>query len=527
MLQSKMKDGKILYSFVSDATRNSPATGVKRIAKIVHNNNIPISWVVNQKTAQNLKDIFIEFIEKYNDDFIFKLQSENQLFDNRGMESKWLSFDKIDNFEKYLQLLNSQKANIEKILGIKHIRIAQLTTTNIKYIDALKSANFDAIWGVDFINDTNDQNNKKTMKYNKGAPFGIYNINNHYYIPENNKSSKKNEGMNYRNSMIALEKSFMDINKGFFSNKPQKYTSELLEICKEGICDQNNIGFLKNMIDQYVNNAKYNKIITMVHHQAAHEMEFTTTNNFIQLPAEIDDMAIVLDKTFKYIKKHDKINIVSLNEMVSLFKEDTSIINSPKYFYFTDKLIPNMKYHKKRWSKWNKRKHHYKKLKFAIKRAKNNANFIDIPEIYPQNGKNFPPVFVFQNNKTKIFFKIAAQNEENKEHKGNKITHVVFPLVHYLYTNNKIKEVKSNLEFLKQDVNIDENKLSIEFSIKTSKDYPWGIIIDKKINYVEFESKNDNTIEIFNKESIIGENFAFFYLHLTTGLNNFKITAKF
>ena len=90
-----------------------------------------------------------------------------------------------------------------------------------------------------------------------------------------------------------------------------------------------------------------------------------------------------------------------------------------------------------------------------------------------------------------------------------------------------VKKVNSKLKFLKQDVCIDENKLIIDFSINTSKDYPWGILIKKKVNSLEIKSKNDNLVKIFNEESFIGDNFAFLYLHLIAGINNIKIIIKF
>ncbi|MHA1820667.1 MAG: hypothetical protein ACTSU2_08600 [Promethearchaeota archaeon] len=361
------------YSYICDATINSPVSGIKRIHKISKRYRIPVTWVVNLRTSQLLKEILKDYVAE-GDSIIFKLQSPNYIYDNPGMELAHLNLHTLDSIEKYSSLIHEQIKGIKEVFGDIKINTAVLSIRNPFFIEALIKEGFDAVWGlnpnenyedptikhlssavknkklINFIEKYHNKMNKIGEIFDSGfAPSGSYITTSKgepdlsseeynikcYEMPRISQSAPYDNQANSQLSknIIFLELCSRDILRSYYSKKPTLFSLLSLEAQKSRLITGQNISYWKKIVDDHILNAYFNtnlksgsansnSIPYLINQfQAANEVEMTMANNSVRIPKEIEEFEIILDKFFSLIRDYKEKGLLT-PVVISNYVED-------------------------------------------------------------------------------------------------------------------------------------------------------------------------------------------------------------
>lgn len=501
------KEGFLSFSFVSDATVKSPASGIQLIHEITSKHQIPVNWVVNFRTCQIFSDLFDKYHKENGDELIFQIQSTDPIMDNPGMEDYRQDLENINKIDEYRKMIKNQKEIIQKIHPWAQLKIASLTILNNNFIEALKQEDFIGVWGIDW-------EKKKQNKYRiEGAPKGVYRIGESFNIPVPEKNF--DDVTNYdKYKLVAIEKTTKDLIKSLYSKKEGIYSFESLNIQKKGICSSENIGYWKRLLKQYENNLKYNPIIPIIQNQPAHELEFTMQNNSLRFPYQIKDATEMLDQFLNYIRSNNTIKILTLQGLAENYISLELPNGTPNYLKLDDIIIPYRKYQMMIRSRDFKKQYQYSKLKYIYHRFLGRKNEEEKPEKLPKNGKEFSSIFFFQDANTQLFFN---HNSIFKE--------INRPFKQYIFERNRI--ITQNMYPVIKDYIIKkfDNQWEYEFTISAPIQMPWGILLKGSFQELVVNHDIAKTSIMSNDKSKIFDDFAFVYLHLQKGISKFSISA--
>ncbi|MHA1342074.1 MAG: hypothetical protein ACTSRZ_19800 [Promethearchaeota archaeon] len=505
----------IYYIFVSDATTKSPTSGIKLINNISSEYNFPVNWIVNLKTAEIYKDFFEEFHAAKGDDLIFKLQAEDPVLENPGMEKYKPDFNNWNDVEKFRSLIKFQKKEIIKLFPWAKLNTAYLDIYSNAYLEALKQENFIGLYGIEWRID--NYFNKKL----RGIPLGIYRSSNFFYLP---KKTIDLDTQIRDLDFICIEKMSLDFNRVFHSRKDY-YGFNSLYLQKRRILTENNIRYWEKLVELYRKNSKNNNFSVISHFEPADQLEFTMKNNSYRFPYEIEEAKIILNKFLRFLAEQHDIAVSSISDVIESFHSNLEYNFGANHFIFDNFIIPNREYQLYIRTKEYRKFLYKNKIYYGIKKLLNKASSSDKPEILPKNGKNFPPLFIFQDELCQIFFYLNLNNIEEKGiNNRNKI--VYKPLIQYFYRNNWIVKRKYYPLIKNYIITEDFNKIIINLGIKSSEEIPWGLILDITCNRssrLNIIHSDKNISSLCVEKSKVFDNFAFIYLKLYKGINKYQI----
>ena len=289
-IADEQQRGKLYFSFISSAYymekrwgQGMPIEGVKRTAEVAHANGIPVTWLVNAKSAEAGAALFTEYHEKYGDEVGLMLSANQEEAEIWGGESAYMRMflDK----KKLYKWAKQELEDIQKALPWAYIVIAGTGYRSNDIIKVFEKLGMKAVWGhcweqtyTDGISD-------------RGAPWGFYYVNpDAYKIPNTAPGG-----------LVAIEWTARDLNLSFRTGRPEVFSTDPNDVQRARIVEYRDIDYWKGFFDEYARNTAYNAVVPLMVHQEAHEMECTgavCANN----EETIQSTAEMLDELFKYAR---------------------------------------------------------------------------------------------------------------------------------------------------------------------------------------------------------------------------------
>ncbi|MFA6449490.1 MAG: hypothetical protein WCX65_08485 [bacterium] len=321
---AKDEQGALYFTFVSSAYymekkwgHGMPLDGIKRVAEIAHSNGIPVTWLVNPKSAEEGKGLFKEYHDKYGDAVGYMLTGGEAIEKQWGDES--YLYRRLSN-KKLAELVAGEVNSIKTSLPWADLQIAGGGFRSNRLVKIFESLGFTGLWGHCW---------EQTLTDNisdRGAPWGFYYVNpNSFKAPSLDKRG-----------LVAIEWTARDLNIAFRTGMPETYSTDPNDVGRAGICDANQCDYWKWMTDQYARNAKYNKIVPFAVHQEAHEMENSDKVKAYD-PESIRAAGLMLDTLFKYVNKIGA-KVVNANDAIKAYRAINET-TPPTYALFDDTLL--------------------------------------------------------------------------------------------------------------------------------------------------------------------------------------------
>jgi len=313
--------GRLYFTFISSAYymdkrwgQGMPWDGIKRTAEIAHANGIPVTWLVNARSAEEGKDLFTEYHEKFGDEVGHIISVNKPEADRWGSEAFYL---KKLSYKKLGEWIAADHNTIVKNLPWAKLLLGGAGYRSDKMVRVLEKLGYQGLWGHCWEQTLTDDIS------DRGAPWGFY-----YADSEIFKRPARASG-----GLVAVEWTARDLNLAFRTGRPETFSTDPNDVQRAGICDRRNIEYWKRFVGQYARNTKYNAVVPLAVHQEAHEME-CSSRICSNSEETIESTAQMLDELFKYVKTTGA-KIVTANEAIQAYRA-ANLSTPPTYALFDD-----------------------------------------------------------------------------------------------------------------------------------------------------------------------------------------------
>ncbi|MBK7497076.1 MAG: hypothetical protein IPI28_17390 [Candidatus Omnitrophica bacterium] len=308
--------GRLIYMFTSLAERivdnQPPLIGMERLADILHDYEVPITWLVSPESAAMCKKQLKEWDGKFGDEVAMTLptnasgDSNSRALHLAGAKSK-------------KDLLAARLLNLKKTLPWAEISIAAGGHTDPEVAEILEDLGFQGLWGycleqidVDDISD-------------RGCPWGFF------YIDPKQRLRPKRDGR----GLVGMEWTARDLGKSIFSGNPTIYSTDPNDVARAGICRPEDPEYWFSLMDRYASNTLLNDFVFMVQHQEAHEMQASPFNCYSK--EDIREASLLLEMFVSHFAS--QIDALTLSEGVDLYKSMYAK-TAPSFMYWEDIPCP-------------------------------------------------------------------------------------------------------------------------------------------------------------------------------------------
>lgn len=290
-----MKPENLIYTFVSYAShydtpwgKGIALDGIDRTAALAHKHGIPVTWIVNGRSAPVLQERIAEWHERYGDDVI--------------LQSPFFIEDSGASKERFKTALAQDWRIVEEAFPWAKTKVAARGKIYNEVIESLEELGFEGMWGYCW-----EQVWWDGITH-KGIPWGSW-----YADPSRYKAPHPGKG-----SVVAFEWTARDLNATYHSGSPVVYSTDPNDVLRAGLCTGDDIEYWKRVFDDYLSNTDHNDQVFFLQQQEAHEMEYT--ERFAVFPADhVEACADMLDLFFAYVAQHP-VTLTTVPEAVRLYR---------------------------------------------------------------------------------------------------------------------------------------------------------------------------------------------------------------
>jgi len=293
-----------MYMFASTATRHEKGKtcldGMRLLADTLHPLGVPITWIMSAGSARIAKDTLCKWHEEHGDAVAVQVPT--------------LSGD----FEEKKAAIAGERDAIAEALPWAELTVAA-GHQDFEIPALLEDLGFDGLWGfcweqieVDQITD-------------RGSPWGCY------FMRRDQRLAPAGQ-----RGVVAMEWTARDLLKSYHSGNPCLYSTDPNDVARGGLCSWEEIGYWKDMADNYLRNTRYNEHVFLLQHQEAHEMERSDLCK-CYTPEDIREAAVMLDGFVRHIK--DRAVFLTLPQAARLYR-DTYAHAASSYMLWEDSPTP-------------------------------------------------------------------------------------------------------------------------------------------------------------------------------------------
>lgn len=271
-----------------------PASGAARIAAVAHKHGIPVTWLVDNRSAVKMKDLLTKWHNEFGDDVAS--------FD-------WKDWGPVKEALPWASTTSAAAGSVRNIAELE---------------DAGMKSAWGWCWeqaGVDNITD-------------RGAPWApFYGSRHSYKAPAN-----------YPGKTLVIEWTARDLNKSLHlhSGDPCTFSTDPDDVRRGRIVYGRAIEYWKQFLDEYLKNAAWNDMVPFFVQQESHEMEWSfpwTVNegdNKLEANWKVVNMdALALDEFFKYAKSKN-ITFMTQPQFVAAYGKKYPDVTPAHYMLFRD-----------------------------------------------------------------------------------------------------------------------------------------------------------------------------------------------
>ena len=307
--------GRLIFTFTSlayyvDAPwgRGLPREGFHRMADVAHRRGVPVTWLVNAKSAKEFKKELDDFHRRFGDDIGLTWESSTA--------TPGQSENPRGDLEQMRLLFPWSKVNI--------VGSGRRTNDMVRQLAGL---GVEGLWGscweqieIDEITD-------------RGAPWGTY------YISMDNFKAPAAEPT----PLVSFEWTARDPCKSLHSGNPTMFSSDPNDVARADLVHGRDIAYWAAMFDQYHRNLAHNDLVFFSMHQEAHEMEHSEVCH-AYTPEEIADAAEMMDAFFAYVQSKPNVELMTLPQAADLYRRQNPRGTAPAYMLFDDIATGPMAY---------------------------------------------------------------------------------------------------------------------------------------------------------------------------------------
>lgn len=246
------------YFVDTDWGYGTPTKGVEKMGKLAHDHGIPITYLVTEKSASDLKDTFTLYHEKYGDEVQQQLRYAPKGSTHRS-EREMIETASINEFKAYIQ--QSRKGIIQALPWCEPtLNIIGSGIRSENLVLAMQELGYKGLHGhcefqlgVDNI-------------ISFATPWSSF-----YISPRNFQCPALKDDNGER--IVALEWTARDLCKSWHYVATEIYSTDPNDVERGGICTDTNVEYWKELTREWLRNVPLNGDLFFQMHQESHEMD--------------------------------------------------------------------------------------------------------------------------------------------------------------------------------------------------------------------------------------------------------------
>jgi len=277
-----------------------PREGFHGMAEVAHGRGVPVTWLVNARSAEPFKPELDDFHQRFGDDVGLMWGSSTAT--PGASEGARADLD-----------------HLRRLFPWSKVSIVGSGERSNAMVRELAGLGVEGLWGscweqieIDEITD-------------RGAPWGTY-----YISMDNFKAPAATA-----TPLVSFEWTARDLCKSLHSGNPTIFSSDPNDVARADLVHGRDIAYWAAMFDQYHRNLAHNDLVFFSMHQEAHEMEHSEVCHSYT-PEEIADSAEMMDAFFEYIQTKPGVELMTLPQAADAYRHQNPQGTAPAHMLFDD-----------------------------------------------------------------------------------------------------------------------------------------------------------------------------------------------
>ncbi len=297
-------DNKLTYIFLCSVLSNQPkynglkpTEGAKLISALAHKHAIPVTWILDGKSAWEVKEIISYGHSEFGDDVVIMIEP-SVIFDEIGFIPSSKAEETVILRQRLPELVISEQKKVKSVLPWSDGRIICSDFRSPVVIQVLNELDCIGFYGYRWEDETSD----------KGCPWSFFfPSKDHYNIP--NPSA---------NGMVAIENSSLDLNAVFHTNNPFVFSANPRSLWMSGLCSDSDNSYGKRLFEEYLKNSQWNRFLAFVQELNAYDMEYESYDVYSK--GTIAGLTSLTDSFFSEVESNDQIQAFSLSDAINFYR---------------------------------------------------------------------------------------------------------------------------------------------------------------------------------------------------------------
>jgi hypothetical protein len=409
---------KLFYTFVCSTIplkgKPVPIEGIKLISALAHKQEIPVTWIVNKESVNEIKEIINQGHSEFKDNIILMIDP-SIIFRETGIVPASKAEETVILRQRLPEIIASEQERVKKALPWADAKLVGTDFKTPALVQILEELNCTGLWGYHWEGaDADDIGDK-------GCPWSFFYASKEHYNATSPYSSK----------IVAVENSSLNLNAVYYTGNHNVFSANPKSLWRSGLCKDKDESYSRAILNEYLKNCLWNKFLIFIQQLDACDMQYTSYENYDG--GTIAGLADITDSFFQEISSSEQIQPLSIPDAISLYKSEFGRTESCSMIF--DNIIPQQI----------------------------ELNFFTPPD--PKKKHPYPLTFFYYDSECQIIFREGQMTPTEVRN------YIQPPFESKHYIEKEIPSISKFHPFR------DRDKLIMEFEIESAKRMPYGLAI--------------------------------------------------
>lgn len=296
-------ENNLFYSFLCSTIphkdKPTPVEGIKLVSALAHKQDIPVTWIVNTETANEIKEIISQGYNEYKDNIILMIDP-SAIFGEIDTMPSSKAEETVILRQRLPELVISERKKAKKALSWSNIDVIGSEHKSPVLVQILEELGCKGLWNYRW------ENADENGVGDKGCPWSFFYASKEHYNATSPYSSK----------IIAVENSSLNLNAVYYTENHHVFSANPMSLLRSRLCEDPS--YAKAILNEYAKNSQWNRFTIFIQQLNAYDMIYSNYENYDG--GTIAGLAKIIDGFFQEIASNEQILPISIPDAISTYK---------------------------------------------------------------------------------------------------------------------------------------------------------------------------------------------------------------
>ncbi len=294
-------DNRLFYSFLCSTIppkdRPMSIDGIKLLSALAHKQDIPVTWIINSGSINEIKDIINQGHKDFKDNIILMVDLSN-IFNEISIMPSSRAEETVILRQRLPEIIISERQKVKDAFDWSN---ADVICSNLKspvLIQILDELGCSGLWGYQWEAINEDGSG------DKGCPYSFFYASEDHY----------NATSPYSNKIVAVENSSLNLNAVYYTDNNRVFSANPKSLLRSGLCTDKDQSYAKAVFNEYLKNSYWNRFLIFVQQLDAYDMQYKSYESYNS--GTISGLANIADVFFNEIASNEQIHPISIPDAI-------------------------------------------------------------------------------------------------------------------------------------------------------------------------------------------------------------------